>query len=217
VAVSLSQLSELGAAYRPEDIAAIADHARAHELGVHMDGARFASAVAGLGVAPADVTWRAGVDVLSFGGTKNGCLTAEAVMFFDPDRAASFAAARQRAGHAFSKSWLIAAQFLAYLEGGHWLDLARAANERARAMATAIESSDSARLACRPDGNEIFAILAKPVHDRLKSDGAIYYEWSDDGIDAPSLPGDDEVLVRLDTSFATTRQEVERFADIVAG
>ena len=135
VAVSLTEITELGATYQPDEVAAIVEVARGRRMAVHMDGARFAGAVAALGCAPADLTWRAGVDVLSFGGTKNGCLAAEAVVFFDPSAAVGFALARQRAGHAFSKSWFVAAQFAAYLADGHWLDLARHANAMAAKLA----------------------------------------------------------------------------------
>src|SRR5262249_45431048 len=134
VAVTLSELTELGAAYSADEIGALADIARRRGLAVHMDGARFAAAVAGLNAAPADLTWRAGVDVMSFAGTKNGCLAAEAVVFFDPAEAKGFAIARQRAGHTFSKNWFAAAQFDAYFDHGHWLDLARAANAAARRL-----------------------------------------------------------------------------------
>ena len=135
VAVSLTEITELGAAYRPDEIAAIAEVAHAHGCGVHMDGARFANAVAALECAPADLTWRAGVDVLSFGGTKNGCIAAEAVVFFDKAAARDAPFQRQRAGQGFSKNWFIAAQFDAYLKDDHWLALAGHANAMAARLA----------------------------------------------------------------------------------
>ncbi len=138
VAVSLTQISELGVAYRPDEIRSIADVAHARGAAVHMDGARFANAVAGLDVAPADITWRAGVDVLSFGGTKNGCLAAEAVIFFDPAHARDMPFQRQRAGQGYSKNWFIAAQLAAYLDDGLWLASADHANRMATRLATAI-------------------------------------------------------------------------------
>ncbi len=152
VALSLTEMTELGTAYRPDEIAELAALAHGRGLGVHMDGARFAGAVASLGVAPADLTWRAGVDVMSFGGTKNGCLAAEAVIFFDPAAAANFPIQRQRAGQTFSKGWFLAAQFDAYLADGHWLDLARQANAWGRELARVIDESSTARLAVRPAG-----------------------------------------------------------------
>ncbi len=213
VAVSLTQVTEFGVAYRPEEIAALARVARTRGLAVHMDGARFAGAVASLGLAPADITWRAGVDVLSFGGTKNGCLAAEAVIFFDPGHARDFAFARQRAGQGYSKNWFLAAQFDAYLDGGRWLDLARHANRMAALLAGKIAASGTARLALRPDANEIFAILSKATEARLRAEGAAFYPWRADRF--AEKPGKDEVLVRLVTSFQISEAEVERFGALL--
>ena len=133
-ALSLSQATEAGTVYRVDEIAALTEIARKNGLAVHMDGARFANAVVGLGVSPADMTWRAGVDALSFGATKNGALACEAVIFFDPDRAASFPFLRKRGGHTLSKGRFLGAQMLAYLEGGLWLDLAARANAAAQSL-----------------------------------------------------------------------------------
>ncbi len=216
VAVSLSQATELGQAYAPEEVAAVASVAKERGLALHMDGARFAGAVSGLGVAPADVTWRAGVDVLSFGGTKNGCLAAEAVVFFDPGQARDFGFARQRIGHGFSKAWFIAAQFAAYLDGGAWLALAGRANASAARLADAVRDCADARLALEPAANEVLAVLKTSLDQRLKAAGAIYYPWSSAGLPAESLPGPDEVLVRLVTSFQTGDDEVERFASLLS-
>jgi threonine aldolase len=215
VAVSLTQITEFGAAYRPEEIAALARVARTRGLAVHMDGARFAGAVAGLGLSPAEITWQAGVDVLSFGGTKNGCFAAEAVVFFDPAHARDFPYARQRAGQGFSKNWFIAAQFAAYLADDHWLELAGHANRMARRLAEAIVASRTARLALTPDANEIFAILAMESDAKLRAAGAVYYPWPADGLPAEMRPAADETMVRLVTSFQTTEADVDRFAALL--
>lgn len=215
VAVSLTQITEFGAVYQPDEIAALARVARTRSLAVHMDGARFAGAVAALEVPPADVTWRAGVDVLSFGGTKNGCLAAEAVIFFDPGHARDFAFARQRAGQGYSKNWFLAAQFAAYLEGDRWLDCARHANRMAKQLADGIAASGGARLALRPDANEIFAILTKHGEAKLRAAGAAFYPWKADHF--AEKPGRDEVLVRLVTSFQTRETEVDRFLGLLVG
>jgi threonine aldolase len=209
--VSITDLSELGTLYTPVEVAALAAVARTRRVAVHMDGARFASAVAALGCTPADLTWRAGVDVLSFGGTKNGCIAADAVVFFDPADAADFPFIRQRAGHGFSKHWFAAAQFDAYLKDGHWLDLARRANAMGARLARTIERSGSARLAATPAANEIFAIMPREVDARLRAVGAVYYEWPATGSLAGGAPRRDEVLVRLVTSFATSEAEVDAF------
>ena len=217
VAVSLTEITELGAAYRPDEVRAIADVAHASGCAVHMDGARFANAVAALGCSPADITWRAGVDVLSFGGTKNACLAAEALVFFDKAPARDAAFQRQRAGQGFSKNWFIAAQLDAYLKDDHWLELAGHANGMAARLAAAITESGAGRLALRPDGNEIFAVLSKAADERLKAAGAVYYPWPADTLPEAVRPEADEVSVRLICSWQTTADDVDRFAAVLAG
>lgn len=215
-ALSLTQQTEMGTAYTPEEVAVLAATAKGRGAAVHMDGARFANAVAGLGVSPADMTWRAGVDVLSFGGTKNGCIAAEAVVFFDRSRARDFGYARQRAGHGFSKAWFIAAQFEAYLDGDAWLDNARHANRMAARMAEAIRRSVGARLAWEPAGNEIFAVIPADSDARLRAAGASFYPWDPDVLPDGERPGEGEVFVRLVTSWQTTEDEVTQFAELLS-
>ncbi|HET7714090.1 MAG TPA: beta-eliminating lyase-related protein [Bauldia sp.] len=212
VVASISEITEFGTAYRPEEIAAIAAVAKRNGMALHMDGARFAGAVAGLGVAPADLTWRAGVDVMSFGASKTGCLAAEAVIFFNPADSRDFGFARQRAGHGFSKAWFIAAQFDAWLDGGHWLDLARHANRMGARLAQAIGASRNARLAAEPSANEVFAILPRSLDAKLKAAGAVYHPWGIESLPEDERPGPDEVLVRLVASFQTREDEVDDFA-----
>ena len=149
-AVSVSQATELGTVYTPDELRALSATARSHGLLLHMDGARFANAVVSLGCSPAEAS--AGVDVLSFGATKNGALAAEAVVFFDRDRAADFEFRRKRAGHLFSKMRYVAAQWLAYLDDGLWLRLAARANAHARRIG---EAAGALRLE-RVEANEIF-------------------------------------------------------------
>jgi threonine aldolase len=218
VAVTLSQLTELGTVYRPETVAAIAGLAHERGLGVHMDGARFATAAAALGQSAADLTWRAGVDVMSFGGTKAGCIAAEAVVFFDKALARDFAAMRQMAGHTFSKSWFVAAQFAAYLEDGHWLALAAHANAMAARLAAHVRAADGAgRLALAPDANQVFAILSEAADRRLKAAGAVYHPWSTAALPEGVSLGPGESFVRLVTSFQTTADAVDRFGAALAG
>jgi threonine aldolase len=217
IAISLTQLTELGTAYSASEIAALAEAGRSRGTAVHMDGARFAGAVAALGVRPADITWKAGVDVLSFGGTKNGCIAAEAVVFFDPSHARDFGFARQRAGQGFSKNWFIAAQFDAYLKDDHWLDLARHANGMAARLAAAIDRSKSSRLAADPAANEVFAVLSAAADKRLRAAGAVYHPWVVDSIAPERRPGSGEVLVRLVTSWQTQSSEIERFVSVLSG
>lgn len=216
-AVSISQATEAGTAYAPDEIAAIAEVAHGRGCSVHLDGARFANALAALAATPAELTWRSGVDMMSFGATKNGCWCAEAVVFFDPRRGRDFGYARKRAGHLFSKSRFIAAQFDAYLRDGHWLDLAHHANLTAKRLADGIAAADGCRLAWPSQSNEVFAILPDRAVERLKSARADFHPWPADVVDANDRPGAGETLIRLVTSFRSTPQEVDRFLAILSG
>jgi threonine aldolase len=212
VAVSLANLTELGTAYTAAEVGALSDIARSRGLAVHMDGARFANAVAATGATPAELTWKAGVDALSFGATKNGCIAADAVVLFNPGTARDLAYARQRAGHTFSKSWFVAAQYDAWLDGDHWLELAGHSNAMAARLAAAIEASPAARLAVQPAGNEVFAVLTRDADARLRAAGAAYHEWPADDVAPEARPATGEVLVRLIASWRTTIDEVDKLA-----
>ncbi|SON57605.1 Low specificity L-threonine aldolase [Hartmannibacter diazotrophicus] len=213
VGLSLTQASEAGTIYALDDIRALSAEAHKRGLKVHMDGARFANALATLNVSPADMTWRQGVDVLSFGGTKNGCWCAEAIVFFDLDLAEGFEFVRKRSGQLFSKSAFVAAQFEAYFEHGHWLDNAVHANQSATRLAQAIETSGGARLVHPVEANEIFAIWPKGLTAHLKAAGANFYLWEAPDALPGEGPGADEDMVRLVTSFATRPSDVARFMD----
>jgi threonine aldolase len=214
--LSLTQATEVGTVYTGAEIARLAGIAKEHGLGVHMDGARFANAVAALNASPADITWRAGVDVLSFGGTKNGCWCAEAVVFFDKAKARDFAEIRMRAGHLFSKSRFVAAQFYGYFDHGHWLDNAAHANLMARRLAEGIEQTPDVRLALPVQANEVFAIWPKATSVALTAAGAHFYAWPADTLgDALELAADHE-LVRLVTSFATKPRHIEELIGALA-
>ena len=214
MAVSLTQSTEIGTLYSLEEIAAIAALAKRHGLPLHMDGARFANALAALDVSPADMTWKRGVDAISFGGTKNGCWCAEAVVMFDLERAKELAFMRMRAGQLFSKSRFVAAQFEAYLRDGLWLRTARHSNAMAVALAGAMEKSGAARLAWRPQANEVFAIMKKADAERLRTAGAAFHQWpAPHGFTGAVAP--DEALFRFVTSFATTAGDVERLGALL--
>lgn len=210
-AVSVTQANECGQVHDPDEVAAIADVARRHGLKVHMDGARFANAVVALDVSPADVTWRAGVDVLCLGASKNGAVAAEAIVFFDRDLATDIGFRLKRTGHLTSKGRLYGAQFTAWLADGHWLDLARHANRHADALRGAIERSPGVRLAWPSASNEVFAVFDRSVFDGLVAGGASMYEWYPNALPEGETLAADEVLARLVTSFATTDDDVERF------
>jgi threonine aldolase len=175
-AVSITQATEMGLVYRPEEVADLSATARAHGLKLHMDGARFANAVAALDVDPAEVTWKAGVDVLSFGATKNGCLAAEAVVFFDPALAHDFVYHRKRSGHLVSKGRLLGAQLEAYLAGDLWLANARHANAMAHRLAEGLAGLPDCALLHPVEANEVFTRLGPAVVSALQAAGAIFYD-----------------------------------------
>jgi threonine aldolase len=208
--LSLSQATEAGTIYRVDEIQALADIAHAHDIAVHVDGARLGNAIARMNASPAQATWMAGVDVLSFGASKGGTLAAEAVIFFDPARGAGMAERRKRGGHLVSKHRFIAAQIEAYLADDLWLDLARHANAMADRLAVGLAAAGLAPI-WPVEANELFVVLPCPVDERLKAAGACYYAWSTSGArnGVEFTPG--SVLVRLVTSFATTAEEVDGF------
>ncbi len=207
-AISLSQLTECGTVYSVAEIEALATFAKSHSLSVHMDGARFANALVSLGCSPAEMTWKAGVDVLSFGATKNGAMGVEAVIVFDTELAADLPFMRKRGGHLLSKGRFLGAQMSAYLKDDLWLDMAAHANKMAGLLASGIEKLPSARLRHPVQGNEVFAVLPKPAYKALLAAGAAFYPWEREP---------DGVAVRLVTSFATSDEEVDAFFAIAAG
>lgn len=182
-AVSISQASERGALYTPAEIAAIAAVARGAGLALHMDGARFANTVAALGCRPAELSWRAGVDLLSFGATKNGAFGAEAIVAFNPKYAEEIARRRKRGGHLLSKSRYVAAQMLAYLEGGLWLKLAA----RANALALRLGEAAQAHLSAPVQTNQVFIKPGAAALARLREAGARFYDWDREGGDEARL------------------------------
>ncbi|HSM40809.1 MAG TPA: low specificity L-threonine aldolase [Afifellaceae bacterium] len=214
MAVSVTQATEAGTVYTLDELGAISEVAKAHGLPLHMDGARFANALVALDVTPAEMTWKAGVDILSFGGTKNGCVAAEAIVVFDPDLAAEIPYLRMRAGHLFSKMRFVAAQFEAYLADGLWLELGRHANRVADRLRAAIDAGGHARLAWPTRANEVFVAMPGTMADRLREAGAQFHGWSHSE-DFKAEEG--EVLVRLVTSFASEPDHVDRFVDLLNG
>ncbi|KQQ80688.1 low specificity L-threonine aldolase [Aureimonas sp. Leaf324] len=215
MAVSLSQATEAGTLYSVAEIAAIGEIAHERNLAFHMDGARFANALAATNASPAEMTWRAGVDILSFGATKNGCWCAEAVVFFDPKQAEQFPYIRKRGAQLFSKTRFMAAQFAAYLDGGLWLELAAHANAMADALREGIGRSAHARQAWDTRSNEIFAVIETATAERLRTEGATFYDWNAPH-DMPGLVREGEGLYRLVTSWSTERSDVTRFCDLIA-
>ncbi len=173
-AISITNATEYGRCYSAGDVAAIGALARARGLRFHMDGARFANAVVHTGASPADLTWRGGVEALSFGFIKNGGLSAEVLVCFDTDLADEIRIRRKRAGHLASKGRYLAAQLLALVEGGRWLDNARAAN----AGAVAIGAAAGTRLLHAVEANEVFACMTQDEAASLRAQGFEFYDWA---------------------------------------
>ncbi len=204
-ALSLAQLTECGTAYRVDEVAALAEVARGHGLRVHMDGARFANALVGLGCTPADVTWRAGVDILSFGATKNGAWAAEAVVVFAPALAAEMAYRRKRAGHLVSKMRFVSAQLEAYLTDELWLRNAAHANAMAQRLAQGLGAVPGAGLVHPVDGNQLFVRLPGATIEALIADGFMFYRWPE------TVAG--STVIRLVTAFDTGEADIAAFVD----
>ncbi len=210
-ALSLSQVTEAGTLYSLDEIRALS--AIAHEAGltVHMDGARFANAVAALGVSPADLTWRSGIDVLSFGATKNGAIACEAVVFFDPAQAGDFLFRRKRGGHTVSKGRFLGLQMGAFLDEDHWLDLARHANRAAQRLSRGLAAVPGIRLPWPSEANEVFPIVPAALDEALKAAGARYYPWTTRSLSIGEGPGADERMLRLICAFDTSDEAVDEF------
>ena len=197
-AVSITQATEAGTVYTLAEIAEIGEIARAHDLALHMDGARFANALVSLGASPADITWKAGVDVLSFGATKNGAMAAEALIFFDEERAATCAFRRMRAGHLLSKMRFISAQLGAYLTDDLWLRNARHANAMAGRLATGLTEVPGVTLRHPAEANEVFAELPEAMIAHLLASGFQFHGWGGN-------------CIRLVTAFNTLPADVDAF------
>jgi threonine aldolase len=203
-AVTLTQATEWGTVYRLPEIAAISHVAKQHNLPVHMDGARFANALAHLGCTPAEATWKCGVDVLSLGATKNGALGADAVVFFDPAMARDFERRRKRAGHLMSKLRVVSAQLIAYFKKELWLHNARHANAMAMRMAEGLKAVPRAKLLHPVDANEVFVLLPEHTVKSLETQGFGFYRW-------PLHAAESRVTIRLVTCFATSSADVDEF------
>jgi threonine aldolase len=198
-ALSLTQATEMGTVYTRAELAAVAEVARRHGLAVHMDGARFANGVAHLGCAPADISWRAGVDVLCFGGVKNGLAAGEAVLVFDKALAQEFEWRIKQAGQLNSKMRLVAAPWLGLLEGDVWLKNARHANAMAQRLWHAIARVPGVRLLAPVESNGLFVALPAAAQERLGQKGWHFYPWGEAGC-------------RLMCAWDTEPETIDRFA-----
>ncbi|MGE5658736.1 MAG: threonine aldolase family protein [Actinomycetota bacterium] len=204
-AVSITQPTEAGTIYRPEEISALAEVTHTHHLHLHIDGARFANAVAALGCSPADLTWRVGVDALSFGATKNGAMAAEAVIFFNQKLVETLPYRRKRSGHLFSKMRFLSAQLEAYLTNDLWLKNACHANKMAAKLVQGIVGIPGVKVCYPVEANEIFLELSEAAIAALLAEGFQFYRWE-------SETGS---TIRLVTAFNTKEEEIMAFVETV--
>jgi threonine aldolase len=195
-AVNLTQASDLGTVYSLAEIRAVAEAAKSRGLRLHMDGARFANALARLGCSPAEASWRCGIDIMSFGATKNGGALCDAIVVFAPELADGLAVQLRRAGQVWSKMRFASAQLLAYVENGLWLDMARASNAIAARIAAGLAGIPGVRLLAPVEVNEIFLELPGAVMDALEADGFGFYRRS-------------KTLARFVCRFDTTEVEAD--------
>ena len=212
--VSITQVTERGTVYSLDELGALTAVAREFGLATHLDGARFANALVALGCTPAEMTWKAGIDAVSFGGTKNGLLGVEAVIFFDPKHAWEFELRRKRGAHLFSKHRYLSAQMQAYLTDGLWLETARLANANAAHLTKGLTDSNDAQMVYPPQANMIFAEWPREGHQRLHDAGAVYYVW------AGELKGDDPaepLQARLVCDWSIGADGVDRFLEALRG
>mgnify|MGYP001331257913 CR=1 FL=1 len=203
-ALSLTQSTEMGTLYTEDELAALTGLARQHGLSVHMDGARFANALAATGASPAALSWKAGVDILSLGGTKNGGMAAELVVVFDPARVSDFERRRKRAGHLWSKARYLAAQWEALLADDLWLANAQHANAMAARLAEGMSSIGTTALASPVETNQLFVTMPDAMAKALHEAGALFHRWADAGRSGHGLH-------RLVTSWATAPDDVDAF------
>ncbi len=209
--VSITQVTERGSVYTLEELQALCAVAKEFELPVHLDGARFSNALVALNCSPAEMTWKAGVDAVSFGGTKNGLLGVEAVVFFDESKAWEFELRRKRGAHLFSKHRYLSAQMAAYLDDDLWLKLARQANTNAARLADGLHEKGAAFLH-EPQANMIFASFPRSQHKHLHEAGAIYHLWG------AALDGEDDnepLACRLVCDWSIGVEDIDRFLNLL--
>jgi len=202
--VSITQVCETGEVYELDEIKKIADVANKHKLNMHMDGARFANALVALNCTPAEMTWKSGIDVLSFGATKNGCIAAEAIIFFKPELVGNISFLMKRAGHLLSKMRFVSAQLDAYISNDVWLKNAKQANKMGKKLSDGLVKHNSIKLAYPTQANEVFAKFPREMIEHLNSLG---YKMNEDELDGQA--------VRLVAAWNTLNSDVESFLESI--
>ena len=203
--MSITQLCETGEVYQLDEIAAISETAHKHNLKMHMDGARFANALVSLDVTPAEMTWKSGVDVLSFGATKNGCIAAEAIIFFKPELVGNLPFLMKRSGHLLSKMRFVSAQLEAYISNDIWLRNAKHANKMGKKLSEGLDANQNIELAYPTEANEVFAKFPRPIIEHLNSEG---YKMNEEELDGKAA--------RLVTAWNTEESDVDQLLEIIS-
>ena len=204
--VSITQVTERGSVHSLNEIKDLSDVAKEFNCPVHLDGARFGNAMMALRCSAAEMTWKAGVDVVSFGGTKNGCMGVEAVVFFDSSKAWEFELRRKRGAHLFSKHRFLSAQMAGYLQDDLWMNIAAQANDNASYLADGLRKA-GAEFLHEPQANMIFARFPRAVHQKLHDAGAKYYLW-----DGPlEGPKDELVAARMVCDWSISKEHMDQF------
>ncbi|MGR3805042.1 threonine aldolase family protein [Marinibacterium profundimaris] len=211
--VSITNVTERGTVYTAGEVAGLCAVAKEFGLPVHLDGARFANALVATNATPAEMTWRAGVDALSFGGTKNGCMGVEAVVFFDAEKAWEFELRRKRGAHLFSKHRYLSAQMAAYLQDDLWLRLARMANDGAAKLADGLKDA-GAGFEWEPQANMIFPSFPRKRHQALHEAGAKYYVWEGD---LDGADPEERLTARLVCDWSVSEDGIDRFLEVLKG
>ena len=216
-ALSISQVTEAGTIYTLDEIRTLGQFAKQHKMMFHLDGARFGNAMVSLGCTPAEMTWKAGVDVVTFGATKNGCMACEAIIFFNKAHAEAMPYRRKRGGHTVSKGRLLGAQMVGYLENDHWIDNARHANAMATALTEGLKTIAGVKLPWLTQANEVFVVVPKTASARLAQAHIRAAPWGSTSLPEGFSIGQDEQFLRFVTSFTTTRQDIETVLQTIAG
>ncbi|MDA7831621.1 low specificity L-threonine aldolase [Candidatus Pelagibacter sp.] len=202
--VSITQVCETGEVYQLDEIKRISETSHKHNLNMHMDGARFANALTSLNCTPAEMTWKSGIDVLSFGATKNGCLAAEAIVFFKKDLVGNIAFLMKRAGHLLSKMRFVSAQLNAYISNDVWLKNAKHANDMGQKLSEGLAKHNSIEIAYPTEANEVFAKFPRHMIEQLNSEG---YKINEEELDGKA--------VRLVAAWNTQNSDVENFLNSI--
>jgi len=213
--LSITQSTESGLVYTADELKSLRDACNRHDLLMHVDGARFANAVAATGSSPAELSHLAGVDVLCLGATKCGALAAEAVVFFNLDLAVEFEQHRKRAGQLLSKGRLLGAQFMGWLDGNHWLDLAAHANYQARELSSKLSQLNDVNVVWPTEANQVFVTIPSRYVAALRDAGAQFYDWYPSTLPPGTTLKQGESYIRLVTSFETSKDEIENLVAIL--